>query len=261
MLISAVIHAQFPANHPELLLGKEIKVIELDSTLHKYGYRNFYVSEDLKFGSNYSKENAGSSKYEKLVGKIFTVSAVIPYKNSIGEDKFKLKLENAETGTLYFDYDPRFEYHYVFDVIGGLKLPEGIYCEDIETTTDKFTGEIKSVTPYSEGVRFIKVVKDGKTSIYFTMNETGSTPNVGKTGLILLLENGKRIDRPAEPIDVKVNEAKGGSPYVYSVFMLLTPTEINLLKENAITDNRLYIYDGTIENGKKLKEYLICLTK
>lgn len=92
-----------------------------------------------------------------------------------------------------------------------------------------------------------------------SINELGSTINVGIKGLTLLLENGKKIERPNADIDAKVN--KGGSGYLYSAFIELTKEEIDLLINNPITDNRLYIYDGQIKNGAKLSEYLKCLTK
>lgn len=258
VLISNITLGQnFPGNDVGLLLNKDIKVQEKDEVLQKYGYDHFYVSDDLK--KKYACCDSYNSKYSELVGKVFKVLATEPYKNIIGTDKYKLKIENSETGILFFDYDPRYEHSFPFEVIGGLNLPEDFYCKKIETTTDKFDGKITSRSDYSEGISFIKINKNGISQIYMSINEIGSTLNVGKNGLILLLKNGNKIERPNADIDAKVN--KGGNGYIYSSFIELTQEEIDLIINNPITDNRLYIYDGEIKNGAKLSEYLKCLTK
>lgn len=105
----------------------------------------------------------------------------------------------------------------------------------------------------------MKTIKGKETNIYLSINETGSTLNVGKTGLILLLEGGHRIDKPDAKIDAEVNTAGGG--YVYKAFVLLTKEDLDLLSKYSITDDRLYIYEGTILKGNKIKEYVKCLIK
>lgn len=253
LLMSLTGYAQFPGNHPELLLDKIVIVSELSSGLQKYGYKDFHKNDKMKITDT-------NIKHELLSGKNFKVTSVEPY-DKYGSKKFKIKLESETNGTYYYDYDPRFSHSYYLKVEGGLTLPEGIFCEEIKIDTDKFTGEIRRTTPPASGVTFTKVVAAGKTTIYMQINEIGSTLNVGKKGLILLLENGKRIEKPEEKVDAEVN--KYGSGYIYSVFTTLTESDIKLLCENVITDNRLYIYDGTInkEDGNKIKEYLKCLIK
>lgn len=257
ILISNITFGQnFPENDVNLLLNKEIKVKEKNESLQKYGYDNFFKTEKLK--KKFDCCESYNSKYDGLVGKTFNVLSAEPYKNIIGADKYKLKLENTETGIIYFDYDPRYEHSFPFEVLGGLDLPEDFYCKKIETTTDKFNGKTTSRTDYSEGVSFIKITEDKSSKIYMSINEIGSTLNVGKKGLILLLENGKKINRPNAKLNTKIN--KGGRGYIYSAFFELTQGEIKLIIENKITDNRLYIYDGVIKNGEKFGEYLKCLS-
>jgi uncharacterized protein YhaN len=41
----------------------------------------------------------------------------------------------------------------------------------------------------------------------------------------------------------------------------LLPADIKLLSENVITDVKLYIYDGSVNNGSELKELLNCIIK
>jgi len=246
-------YAQFPGEHPELLLNKEVKVTELSTILQPYGYRDFHKKEEMEVTDK-------AIKYSNLVGKTFKVTSVTPYDKN-GTSKFKLKLESADNGTMYYDYHPQYEDIFRLSAIGGLTLPEGVYCDDLTSETDKFTAEVKTMVPYKDGVSFIRIEKDGKRTIYLIVNQIGSTLNLGQ-GLILLLENGKKIERSTEKIDVKVNSGyTGATGYVYSAFVELTQDDIKLLSENIITDKRLYIHDGVVKNGNKIKEYLKCLTK
>lgn len=269
LLISTFSFSQnFPGESVELLLNKTVKPKVIDESLQKYAYRNFYSKFDTttKEFEKYKKSHRAFptsstlSDYNKLVGKEFKVIKIYDQKAILPSNKgkkFVLELQSDELGTVYYDYNSEYDHDFELEVVGGLELPEGFYCKDITTTTDKFTGESRSTTEYSEGILLMKTVKDGSSKIYLKINEPGSTLNVGKKGLILLLENGKKIERPNAKIDVEVNSGS----YVYSAFIELTDSEIKLLKENAITDNRLYIYDGTIKKGKKIIEYLKCLTK
>lgn len=258
LLVSSFMLGQnFPGNSPDLLIGKELKVLPKDERLQPYGYQGFFKDEALK--KDYECCDSYNSKYKNMVNRIFKVTEVIPYKNSIGTEKYKLKLLSDKQETVYFEYDPKYDHEYPFEVVGGLTLPEDFYCRDIEKETDKFTNDITHRSPYIEGVSVIKSIKGDKARIYLAVNEIGSTLNVGKKGLILLLEGGQKIDKPDADLDVKVN--KGGSGYVYSAFVELTLSDISLLTKYSITDNRLYVYDGTINNGAKIKEYIKCLTK
>src|SRR4030042_3245393 len=98
ILISSLnIFAQnFPGQHPELLVSKEIKVTDLEVDLQKFGYDGFYKDSNLKI--EYASLKGIASKYSALVGKVFKVISCEPYINIIGINKFKLKLENTETG-------------------------------------------------------------------------------------------------------------------------------------------------------------------
>jgi hypothetical protein len=246
-------YAQFPGRHPELLLNKEVQVTDLSPRLQTFGYRDFHKKEEIKVTDK-------AIKYSDLVGKTFRVTDVKPYDKN-GESNFILKLESSENGIMYYNYSPAFEDIYRLSVIGGLTLPEEVYCSDLKSETDKFTSQVKTTVPYTEGVSFIKVEKDGKSTIYLIINQIGSTLKLGD-GFILLLENGKRIENASEKIDVKVNSGyTGATGYVYSAFVALSENDIKLLSENSITDKRLYIYDGVVKNGNKIKEYLKCLVK
>ena len=267
LLATAVSFAQnFPGNDVELLLGKNVKPKSIEESLQKYSYKNFYVKFDTiskkleKYKKNHRLLPVSEtvSDYDKLVGKEFKVVNIFEQKSLLSSDNGRysiLVLENDELGKVFYNYDSKYDFNFELEVIGGLDLPEGFYCKDIEVSKDKFDGKITHNTPYSEGISFIKVIDKNVEHIYISVREPGSTPNVGKKGLILLLKNDQRIDRPEAKIDVDVS----GKNYVYSTFIELNDNEVDLIIENPITDNRLYIYDGAIKNGEKLSEYLKCL--
>lgn len=258
LLITTCIFGQdiFPGKDTSLLSGQQLKVKPLDKMFQTYGYEGFYKDEKLK--KKYECCDGSNSKYASLVDKVFKVVSITPYKDIIERDKYKIKLNNPETGDIYFDYDPRYEHQWHFQFVGNFQLPADFYCRNIEVKGDKFTGDTTYMTPAASGFSFMKVKKGKNVTIYMNKNEPGSTLNVGKKGIILLLENNKRLEKPDIELDVK---AGSGSSYVYSAFFELTEADIKLLTENAITDSRLYIYDGKVRDGdgKKIMEYLKCL--
>jgi predicted secreted protein len=258
-LINAVANGQdiFPANDTSLISGKQLKVKPLDKMFQTYGYDCFYKDEKLK--KKFDCCDGVNSKYNSLVDKIFKVVSITPYKDIIQKDKFKIKLNNTETGDIYFDYDPRYEHQWHFQFVGDFTIPKDFYCRNIEIIADKFTGDTTYMTQAASGFSFIKVKKGKSSTIYLKKNEPGSTLNLSKKGVILLLENNKRLEKPDADLDVKASSY--GSGYVYTAFFELTENDIKLLTENAITDSRLYIYDGKVRDGdgKRIIEFLKCI--
>lgn len=79
-----------------------------------------------------------------------------------------------------------------------------------------------------------------------------------KLGLTILFSNGKKLSKP----NAKISVAPGTeNSWNYSAFVPLLPADIKLLSENVITDVKLYIYDGSLNNGSELKELLNCIIK
>jgi hypothetical protein len=247
----------FPANNVDLLNGKQLKIKEKNESSRKYGFRGFYKDKSLDHNKVYGVKGYGSATdYDSLVGKVFKLISASPYKNSIGKERFILEIENPNTGIIYYDYNPTFEYEYPFEVIGGLKYPENFFCNEIEVSKDKFTGETRINSPM-HGVYFVKTKKETETHIYLFLRTPGSTANVNIKGVIILLDNGMKIEKPDCKIDVEVGE----SNYLYSCLIELNNKDIQLLTANKMTDYRLYVYDNTIKNGNTLMEYLKCITK
>lgn len=78
------------------------------------------------------------------------------------------------------------------------------------------------------------------------------------TGLTILFSNEKKLSKP----NAKISVAPGtGNSWNYSAFIPLLPADIKLLSENIITDVKLYIYDGSVNNGSEIKELLNCIIK
>jgi hypothetical protein len=255
MLSTFAFSQNFAGKDVELYINKELKVKPVEDNLQSYGYRGFYT--DIDFKNVFDSGSGRSTKYSSLVDKFFKVLGYEAYKNSIGVEKYKLKIENPEIGMLYYDYDPKVDLLFPFEVIGGLTLSSDFYCKGITQTVDKFTGETKYNTN-SGGIFFLKVVKDKISKIYLSINQPGATLTIGKKGLTILLENNKRIEKPNAEIKANSN---GNGGYYNSTFVELTLAEINLLKANNMTDLRLYVNDSEVQNGVKYKELLKCLTK
>lgn len=265
-----ILAQDFPGKHPELLLNKKVKPIAIKPELQTYHYKNFYskFDTDTRVLEKYNKRHrafprgSSTSDYDKLFGVEFLVTNIYNENRKYNSDEsryFVLELKNEEMGTLFYSYDGGFEYDYELEVVGGLEIPSEFYCSDITSTTDKFTDKVSYQSPYSDGITFLRTVENGTTYTYMGINQPGHTINVGKKGLIILFESGDKLERPEEEIDAKVSSS--GTGYVYSAFIQLTPNEMILLSEQVMTDKRLYIYDGTIEHGEKLRQYISCILK
>ncbi|MDA0175910.1 hypothetical protein OOZ35_00220 [Mesoflavibacter profundi] len=237
----------FAGDTPELYIGKQIQPKELDSSLIKYGYKYFFTDKKARKRFN-EADGCYCTPYDQLNNKTFTVISIEDF---ILSSYKLLVLDNEETGTVYYKYSIKYPTSLEFKVIDGLDFPEGYFCNKITTKTDKFTGDTTSRSPILDKVSFTKSNDD----IYLKLTTYGSTANVNKKGVIILLDNGKKIEKPEEKIDVDVD--KYG--YRYSAFIRLNNEDIELLSNNEITDYRLYIYDKSISNGNVYKEYLKCL--
>jgi hypothetical protein len=257
IVLSNISYGQnFPGYNLDLLLGKELKVKEKSEALQKFGYSEFYTDDSLK--THYDCcETVDNTKYLSLVGKSFKMVSYEAYQDIAGVTKFKVKIDNSETGTLVFDYDPRFEYSFPFEVVGGIQYPVDFYCRDILYSVDKFSGEVSFSSPHAP-IEFYKVIKGSSSKTQIALHTYGSQLVLNTKGITILLENGFKIDRPE--VKVSVSAVKCAAGYMYSAFFDLNENELKLLASNKITDFRLYIYEESVPMGNKLMEYLKCLS-
>jgi hypothetical protein len=259
IVLSSISYAQnFPSKNVEMLLGKDLKLKEKDESLQKFGVTDLYTDYDLKRNFNCC-ENANNNRYKTLLGKVFRMITFEPYTDVMGNEKFKLKLENPEVGILYYEYDPRFELEFEFEVIGGLNYPDGFFCKDIESNNDMFTGEISYSTPFSP-VEIHKIVKGNTARTQISLKSNGSFLTLNSKGVIILLENGYRIERPEQKIEVEEARTNDGGYRYYTIFDL-TENDIKLLAENKIIKYRLFRHDTNVSNGETLMLYMRCIAE
>ncbi len=133
-------------------------------------------------------------------------------------------------------------------------------CAKIEVRVDKFDGDTTYTTPYKPGymdlIHFVKT--NGIT--FMSLKAYGSTLNVGKEGVIILLADGTKIEKPEAKIDADVNTSTSGG-WDYSAFVRLDDSDIEKLTKSTVTDFRLYIYDSKVlpKKAALYQQYLKCL--
>ncbi len=260
LLIEILYCQDFPRKDISLLNGKDLIVKEKPNANQYTSFYGFYTDENL----NSSYGDFGN--YKLLAGKKFRmISYELCEKENLfqGERYYKLKIENDSIGILFYKYDSESKMGFPFEVVGGINLPIDFYCKEIKKTFNKFTNETIYRSPEVEGLTFIKIEKNKKAKIYLSIEIGSHNLTLRNKGLILLLENNKRIERANERIDVKpMSQEMFGIlhiSYIYSAFIELTRAEIKLLKEYDITDKRLYIHEGNIRKDETLRECLKCL--
>ena len=267
----------FVGKDADLYLNATVKPAEISEQLQKFAYNNFYLQFDTvtkvltkepigKKKADFKPFQAGEkyipvSDYSKLVGMEFKVTGVYEETPKYDLDKGKnyvFALKNDVLGTIYYEYDTKYKHSLELTVVGGLKFPEGYWCNKFTINNDKFEDKTSYYSPQESGFTVIKIISKGITTYYLSVEEGGSTATVDGKGLYLLFDDGTKLNKENAKIDVKVGN-KGG--YIYSVFIELTNEDLEILKSKKLTDNRLYIYDGTVnaESARLIQEFVKCL--
>jgi hypothetical protein len=259
-IISFTAAAQnFPGEKIDLLTGRELKVLPKETNLHQYGYKNFYTDEKLK---KVYKEKKYATPYDELVGKIFKMISFEPYRSANGTLKFKIKIENPETGPLFYDYDPKFTSGFPFEVIGGLVYPEGFFC-DLAVEKKSEDDKRKYEFPFIDGVRISFYRKQEFEILLLTINSPVSA-SIGKDviirGVVLTFDNGKTVEFPDEILNVSSNGL--GSTILNTIigFHKYSPN-LELFRTSKIVKIKLNKYERDYDEGLTLLEYIKCGTK
>jgi hypothetical protein len=276
---TAAFSQSFFGDDVDLYLNTVIKPKEISEGLQKFAYKNFYLKFDtvakvltedfigrkrLPFKpfqiGEYPHNSTSTSDYSELVGTEFVIEAIykLPKKYEFLDDKYYVfKLTNPELGTYYYKYDSEYEHNMELDIVRGLVYPADYWCKDIDKEVDKFNGKTRYSTPEKDGLSMVKVIMSNDTTYFIHVRNGGSTVNVGVEGMILLFDDGSKIEKKSAEVDVKT----GKYSYVYSAFEELNSDAIMILCEKLITDTRLYIYDNEIDkdNSILIQEYLKCL--
>lgn len=260
----------------DLYLNATVKPVEISEQLQRYAYKNFYLQFDTvtkvltkpegKKSAKFKPFQTGQqylqkSEYSKLVGMEFKVTGVYEETAKYDFDKgmyYVFALTNDALGTIYYEYDTRYKHDLELTAVGGLKFPEGYWCNKFTVTKDKFEDKTSYYSPQESGFSVVKIVSNGITKYYLSVEEGGSTANANGKGLFLLFDDGTKINKENTNIDVKVGN-KG--EFIYSAFIELTNEDLEILKTKKITDNRLYIYDGTVnlESANLIQEFVKCI--
>jgi hypothetical protein len=276
--ISIALNAQngkdFVGKYADLYLNATVKPIEISEKLQIYSYKNFYLQFDtvgkvltkkpidnkksdfkpFQTGESYSP----ISDYSKLVGMEFKVTNVYEESGQYGRS-YVLALKNELLGTIYYEYNTRYSSDLELSVVGSLQYPEGYWCNKLESKKDEFTGEISIKNPYtSNSAEYIyKIINKSDTTFYLSLKASGSTVSVDGKGVIILFENGLKLEKPDEKIDVKV----GKNDYDYSCFIELSKEDLQVLRKNKITKYRLYIYDTNVSSfgAESLVGFINCI--
>lgn len=267
----------FVGKDANLYLNATVKPVEISENLQKYAYKNFYLQFDTvtkvltkepigKKKADFKPFQAGVSyspvsDYSKLVGVEFKVIGV--YEETVKYDFDKGKyyvfaLKNDALGIIYYEYDTKYKHNLELTAVGGLKFPKGYWCSKFTIIKDKFEDKTSYYSPQESGFSLIKIIARGITKYYLSVEEGGSTATVDGKGLFLLFDDGTKLNKENAKIDVKVGD-KGR--FIYSAFIELTNEDLVILKTKKITDNRLYIYDGTVnlESANLIQEYVKCI--
>tara|TARA_B100000795_G_scaffold92343_1_gene67478 strand:- start:982 stop:1806 length:825 start_codon:yes stop_codon:yes gene_type:complete len=254
----------FPGTEVQLLVGKTIVVNEVNFItesgveVNYSTYDGFYKNKKLT--KIYKKKTMFSSKAEALVNRKFKVIGFKGVENESSND-YILEIENEDIGILYYKYDADYAFNFPFTIEGGVVLPDEYYCKKINEDIDKFTN-IKS---YLASIRNFKISKLVKSSVSInTIYLHQISFQVKSTsGLVLLLENNLRIDKPEADVEVNVNTSSSSTPFIHSVTVILSDDEAKLLSENNITDYRIGLVDGTMKSADAfvLKKTMQCLIK
>jgi hypothetical protein len=259
LLFSLLTCAQnFPGEQVELLAGKSLIVLPVKESLQKYGYRGFYKDVSLK--KIYKKEGT-TTAYTELADKEFKVVSYEPYTNSIRDKKFKLLIENPETGQVYYDYDPRYSSSFPFKVVGGLDYPKDFFCNKI------YEKDMKSVSkstwyaaPAQDGMEASLSKSEKGNFLFLHINVPTSekyASGVIRRGAELIFADGTSLSMPDEELKSQANPF--GSLLLSVTLGLNKPKYLELIQEKVIVSVKLNKYESEIKEGFSLQQYFKCL--
>lgn len=255
LFLSITLMAQnYPNKMPELLLGKQVKIIESQmSSNPKYGYTHFFADTLPK---QYMPNGRGYSERTALLGKQFTVTEIRDKTPKKARPMYRVKLEAPDKSVVYYHYSPsRGPSDYPFEVIGGLDYPPDFYCSYLEK--DELTNNERYIAQLENG-SLTKNVVDGKISYSLEVVEFLVSEGKMEKGIALILDNDKYITYKDA---VVIPSYHNGKEYKYRRDFDLTAKEIELLKKHKILGVRIADKVIKMPNGEKLQEILKCETK
>ncbi|MUV02087.1 hypothetical protein GN157_00045 [Flavobacterium rakeshii] len=240
VFMSVLANAQnYPDFFPQLLLNKEVKVLEKKPESVKYGYDNFYEDKSLK--TKYACCDSYNSKYDNLVNRIFTVTKV-----DMISGYFILTLTDDKE-TLYFKYEPGYRFKYPFEVIGGLEIPDYYYCHHIsKKPSSQDPTKHFFISEKEEGISFFKMKLD-EITVYIVDFTFPSKVLSDAKEVYLKLENGAIISGVNPNIKIEPKNEYGN--YLYNANITLKSEDIELLKKYKIVEESIGGIKEEVEYG------------
>ena len=153
LFFAVTVNAQkFPGKHPELLIGKEVK-IKLTDEYSGTGFYGFYHKKDLVdfYGGNHS------IPYNDFIGRTFRVEDITPI-TKFSDPVKSIKLVSPDGEVLYYKYDGIDANFYPFEVIGDIEIPKEVYCEYVtEVKQPEYssyrTEKVEGIDPGNENAK------------------------------------------------------------------------------------------------------------
>lgn len=243
----------YPEKRPELLLGKELRVIPIVAGAYEKVYSGFYTDDKMLYTY---KDNGHDKTVADAFGsgtlKVLSVDAVDRW----GSKMYRIKLQNAAHETIYYLYDPNSDSDYKFEVVGGLTLPAEVYCDLVIESKDTEKGNEMYIFSGLPSYQIYKTKSATNSSTVLTLYIYKDEVHAGK-GVVINLDNNQKIERLN--LDI-VFDTKRSTPR-YSASIVLTSEEIELLKNHIITTYKLSKFEDEMYKkfAVKLKGAVSCL--
>ena len=134
------------------------------------------------------------------------------------------------------------------------------YDEQVERPHDPayYAGEKTETKTIWYNTVFYKNIEKGQPTYYLALEIPSSTPTHNK-GVIIILNNGSRINRPLEKVTTRVRETESDEPYMVRSFMRLKQTDISLLKSSPIKEFELFADQAYSVQSEKVYQMFLCL--
>ena len=240
-------------------------------------YNKNIIYPNINFKSETEKDS--------LINRIFKVEDIIgkngkTYSGGAYIDKpIFVLIDTATNETIYFLYDKLNNDKFPFlNNASKIELTQNIkndpskisnsenskiWCYEVEREIDDFTNEIiinSRIVFYNKTspVTIYKYINKNVITYYLSLKTYGFTPIALEKGVIILFEDGSKLNKPNVNIDIQVTQ---NANYEYSAFFRITTSELSILRSKKIKKFRLYIFDEIIneEFSIRFPEYVKCV--
>lgn len=149
---------------------------------------------------------------------------------------------------IYYKYDQKYEHCFPFKV-SNLRYDKDYICSKINNRTDDFTNIVTiSSMEFINGdispITLHKYIDKNKITFSLYLRTIGSVVSVNGIGATIIFDDGTKWYKPSK-IDVDSNE----NGFIYSTYINLTLSDLNLFKNKKVKKFRLYIFDQKISDG------------